>query len=84
MLPALQYWNFLVTMLLPVKTPLPALQEAVKCRSGRGCALADLTPNALQDVVDAAAQRVLEIYQGYAQTRANPVKKPRCSCCSVQ
>ena len=70
--------------MLPFKRLQPALQEASECRSRRSRAPADLTPNVLQDVVEAAALRVSEIHQGYTQTRANPVKKPPCSCCSVQ
>ena len=44
---------------------------------------ADLVP-ALQDVVEEATQRMLELHEGWKQVRAHPMKKHVCSCCSVQ
>lgn len=45
--------------------------------------IADLVPMLLQDVVEEAAQRMLELHEGWKQVRAHP-KKHVCSCCSVQ
>ena len=45
---------------------------------------ADLILMVLQEVVEEATQRMLELHEGWKQVRGHPMKKRICSCCSVQ
>ena len=38
----------------------------------------------LQEIVEEATQRMLELHEGWKQVRAHPMKRHICSSCSVQ
>ena len=85
MLPALQQGRLKVRQLsLFTELLLLALQEAVEWTVHAYQLNADLVLMCLQDVVEEATQRMLELHEGWKQIRAHPMKKHTCSCCSVQ